>query len=362
MSVIDLGDVTADLRESNGAMPTFRVAITLPELRLLADQVGLSLPFETGGRPPSALEARLSGTGANAAGSGGDLAEVLRALPDPRVSLAERGVIAPQTSDGPADASTESDSTHLGSGAPVEMVSALRRILALLGLPEIAVDLDVAYGLDGSPVRLRVYHHAAGDQVAALASADGLLWEVALFPLRDWPAELARVATPPGGPPPAPSGGILDATSGVELPYVLMTVGCDLFESGKRNLVPAIVAAHTGQTTRAGRALNDDETVAVLEALAAPTGRLRALVTRPREPEFEPDLESSETDAASTTRSDRNADERPRAGIVSWVLLDQGWRALRPLGGSADPRVFITAEHPGTLAAAVSRLAAEVLP
>ncbi|ROR90970.1 hypothetical protein [Nocardioides aurantiacus] len=350
MSIINLTDEAAGTDGSASRDEVqFRVALTLTELKFLADQVGLRLPFGAEARPVSAMEARLSRLGGRGTGgaNGDDAADVMAALPDARTSLSTRGLIT--------DTSNEPDGGD-GTDTSVVLAPALVQILALLALPEIAVDMDVTYDQDGAPVRLRVYHHAAGDQVATLASANGIVWETALIESADWSRELARVATPPGGDPAASD----DVAAGVSLPFPLLTVGCELIETGRRDLLPSLLDTHDGQVRRDGRDLTVEETTQVLDAVAASHGRLRALITRPAQPE----PETTETKGGSDAGPQPRATEpnSPRAGVVSWVLLANGWRALRPRGNNKDPRVLITAETPESLTTDISRVVAEVLP
>ncbi len=78
--------------------------------------------------------------------------------------------------------------------------------------------------------------------------------------------------------------------------------------------------------------------VALLSALATePAGRLRALV--------------ADVSAATTTV----------VGVVSWVLLADGWRALRPRRADGTDRIEVRHVEPGDLAVELAPVLAEVL-
>jgi hypothetical protein len=47
-------------------------------------------------------------------------------------------------------------------------------------------------------------------------------------------------------------------------------------------------------------------------------------------------------------------------GVVSWVLLADGWRALTPSRGGGSARVAVRKVEPGDLAADLSPVLAEV--
>lgn len=297
---------TAD-RSALDALPR-RVALTLPELRLLAAEAGdAPLPFEP--RTPSEganpLESRLGQR--RSAGSDDAYASALAALPDPSDSLTRRGLLT----DGRADAG---------------LVGAL----GLLATPEIALDLDVSAG----GVQARAWHRQAGGAVATLATVDGLVFELAWFSAGQWADDLARVPVVPEEVTLTHS----EVPAHLDLPYELVDAAGEALREGRDDLIPVLVAHHTGEIhDGTGTALTDAAVVAAVTQLHAETqGRLRGLVAR--------------VDHEHTTE----------VGVLSWLLLADGWRALRAHGDAAAPRVEISRVEPSDLAPALAPILAEV--
>ena len=163
MPTIDLTTPPAAAPGTLEALPR-RVALTLPELRLLAERAGNApLPFDVaqpaGG---SALESRLGQT--RVAADDWAYLSALATLHDPAESLSRRGLL---TVDAP-------DQGVAGA-------------LGLLAAPAVALDLDVV--LD--QVRGRAWHRQRDDAVATLATTDGLVFELAWFSSEHWPGEQA---------------------------------------------------------------------------------------------------------------------------------------------------------------------------
>jgi hypothetical protein len=101
-----------------------------------------------------------------------------------------------------------------------------------------------------------------------------------------------------------------------------------------------LVSQHAG-TVRdgAGAGLPEADVAGLLTALTTETrGRLRALVA---------DVSGKDTTAA---------------GVVSWLLLADGWHALRPHGDGEEHRVEVRRVEPGDLATVMAPVLAEVTP
>lgn len=325
MSTIDLAPARTHDAEPGGTLEGLprRVALTLPELQLLAERAGgAPLPFDINdaadgsetGQPASSLESRLgavSGTTDEQA-----YADALASLHDPAETLTRRGLL---TDDG-AD-------------------PALAGAIGLLATPTLALDLEVVVG-DG---RARAWHRRKGEAVATLATADGVVFELAWFPTDAWADELARVAVVPEE---AERGGESAVPSLVDLPYELLDAALEAIGTGRADLVPVLVGQYAGRTFGADGAPVADLTVtSLLSALAAEArGRLRAMTT------------------------DTTATETPVVGVLSWTLLADGWRSLRgyqstdPRTGSdgGERRVEIARVAPADLAPALAPVFAEV--
>lgn len=306
MPTIDLTTPPAPATGTLEALPR-RIALTLPELRLLAEKAGNApLPFElaepaTAGSP---LESRL---GKSRAGTDEQAwFDALASLHDPEESLTRRGLLV----DGATDEG---------------VVGAL----GLLATPATAVDLDVVV----DQARARAWHRKRGHAVATLATADGVVFELSWFDADQWPGELARVAVVPEDLA-LESGAVPDR---VDLPYELLDAGAEAIRSGRTDLIPTIVGHHTGGTLDGSGSPVDDALVAgLIGSLVGETqGRLRALVA---------DLESG----------------GGVVGVLSWVLLADGWRALHPHQTQTQRRVEVRRVAAPDLAAELGPLLAEV--
>jgi len=283
-----------------------RLALTLPELRLLAEKAGNApLPFDVvhpeAGNP---LESRL-GRSRLAADDAAYVA-ALGSLHDPAGQLARRGLLLDDTAD-------------------AGVVGAL----GLLATPAVAVDVDVVV----DRVRARAWHRQRGDAVATLATTDGIVFELAWFDRDQWPAELARVAVVPEDLP-LETSALPDL---VDLPYELLDAGAEALRTGRTDLLGTIVAHHSGAVTDGDGAPVVDVAVAgLVGALVSQTqGRLCALV--------------ADIDAGGTV-----------VGVVSWVLLEDGWRQLRAHQAGDAHRVEVRRVEPADLGAALGPVLAEV--
>lgn len=308
MPVIDLSAPAPAPAGLLDALPR-RAALTLPELRLVAERAGgAPLPFDLV-QPASGgdLDDRLGRSRQSVEDEA--YAAALAALHEPAASLTRRGLM---------------------NGDVVD--PALAGAVGLLATPALALDLDVA--VDG--VHAKAWHRQAGDAVATLATADGIVFEVAWFPVDRWAVELARVAVVPedlslhdSAVPPA-----------VDLPYDLLDAAGEAARAGRSDLLPVLVSQDAGGVRDDGGApVPEAEVAGLLTALATETrGRLRALV------------------------ADVSGEETTVAGVVSWVLLADGWHALRPHREGTQQRVEVRRVEPGDLAAVLAPVLAEVAP
>lgn len=283
-----------------------RIALTLPELRLLASRSGgAPLPFDvTEPETDSTLENRL-GQSRLAADDAAYVA-ALGKLHDPADSLARRGLLVDD----------EPDAGVAGA-------------LGLLATPSLAVDLDVVV----ERIHGRAWHRQRGDAVATLATTDGIVFELAWFATGQWAGELARVAV-------LPEDLELDTSALpdlIDLPYELLDAGAEAVRTGRTDLLGTIVAHHSGTILDgAGAPVGDAVAAGAVGALVAETqGRLRAL--------------AADVDAGGNT-----------VGVVSWVLLADGWRQLRAYQSGASHRVEVRRVHAADLAGSLGPVLAEV--
>ncbi|WZH51386.1 MAG: hypothetical protein PIR53_15350 [Nocardioides alkalitolerans] len=311
MTTIDLGVPSPTPTHLFDRLPR-RVALTLPELRLCAERAGgAPLPFvdvepaPADGAAPDALADRLGVRPADDDATA--YAEALASLGDPSVSLTRRGLLT-------------------GDGVDAGILGAV----GLLATPRIGVDIDVVVA---GGARAKAWHRQADGAVASLATADGLVFELAWFDSEAWPDELRRVAAVPEDVPLAPSS----VPESVDLPYELVDAAGEALRSNRSDVLPALVAQHSGEARDAGgRVLPDGEVLTVVRALHDETqGRVRAMV--------------ADVGTGSTT-----------VGIVSWVLLADGWHGLRPHRDGDQHRVEVHRVEPGDFPAALAPVLAEV--
>ena len=176
-----------------------RVTLTLPELRLLAEQAGgAPLPFETvEARAASPLEGRLGASRTSAEHAA--YARALASLHDPEESLRRRGLV--EDRDG--------------------LLGALGR----LATPATAVDLDVVAGT----TQARVWHRGDRRAMASLATVDGLVFELVWGAATQWTEELARIAVIPEELTLTTS----QVPSIVSLPFALADAAAEAVHSGR---------------------------------------------------------------------------------------------------------------------------------
>ncbi len=284
-----------------------RVALTLAELRLVAERAGgAPLPFEMvepgGGH---ALEGRLGESRSSLEDAA--YADALGSLHDPATTLERRGLLG-----GDAD----------GEG--------LIGAVGLLATPTTAVDIDVAAG----GIRARSWHRQSGEAVATLSTVDGVVFELAWFGTSQWAAELGRVGVLPEDLPVRASS----VPPFVDVPFELADAAAEAARSGRSDLVPVLAAQHAGKVLDAdGSPLSELDVNSVLRAFSLEAqGRLRALV------------------------ADVSGDETTVVGVVSWTLLADGWYALRPRNVDGAHRVHISRVDPSDLASELAPVLAEV--
>lgn len=282
-----------------------RLSLTLTELHLLAERAGNApLPFDvTDPAPTSGLAGRLGQTRL-----GADDAAFRRAvegLTGAEESLRRRGLF-----DGTVDATV--------AGA-----------LGLLATPDLALDIDVSIGGE----HVRAWHRRSGQAVATLATADGVVHELAWFGVDQWADELARVLTLPGDHGTHAS----QVPGSVTLPFELLDAGSEAVRSGRTDLLGAIAERHLADTRDAdGRPLDLATATATVSALVTETqGRARVMVAHTTDPVH-------------------------RVAVLSLVLLTDGWRVLAARRDDDLHLVDVASVQPTCLSALLAPVIAEV--
>ncbi len=306
MVTIDLSTPPAPAASFLDGLPR-RIALNLGELRHAAGLAGgAPLPFdliEAGTNP--GLEGRLG----QSPGSVEDAAytAALTSLHDAEESLRHRGLI---TDDG--------------------VDRGLTGAIGLLATPELALDLDVAVA--GSQVK--AWHRQAGDAVATLATCDGVVFELAWFGTDQWPGELARAAAIPDD---------LALTKSlvpddIDVPFPLLDATGEALRSGRSDLLPVLMTHHgDGILDGAGEPVEDTTATQAVGAIHTEgRGRLRVLAAR--------------VHAAATTE----------VGLVSWVLLADGWHSLTPHQAEDEARLRVRRTEPADLATELAPVLAQV--
>jgi len=287
-----------------------RLTLTLPELRRAAHLAGdAPLPFDLVDhtQPPSAdLEGRLG----QSRGSVEDTAyaAALASLHDADETLRHRGLI---TEDGGVDPGI--------TGA-----------IGLLATPTLALDIDVS----ATNAHVKAWHRQAGNAVATLATCDGIVFELAWFATDQWPGELARAAAIPEDI----SLGESSVPEEIDLPFQLVDAVGEALRAGRADLVPVLVSQH-GEGIVDGRSdpLSDTEAASATAAIHTEgQGRLRVLAARVSE--------------------HRTTD----VGLVSWVLLADGWHSLCPHQARDASRLRVRRTSPTDLATELAPILAQV--
>ncbi|GAB2870594.1 hypothetical protein [Nocardioides pacificus] len=286
-----------------------RVTLTLPELQLVAAHAGdAPLPFATRPASDNPLEGRLGDSPGTTEASAYQAA--LAALHPPEDTLRRRGLL---TDDG--------------------MDAGLTGAVGLLATPRLALDLDLAVGTGPVRAQVKAWHRHSRDAVATLATTDGVVFELAWFGIDQWAAELARVAVVPEDL--ALRASVVPET--VDLPYDLADAAGEAIRSGRADVLPVLSGNAGPALDAAGEPMAGADVDVLLGALAHEAqGRLRALV------------------------ADVTTTERTVVGVVSWLLLADGWHALRPHVAADGPRLEVRRVEAADLAAALAPVLVEV--
>jgi hypothetical protein len=306
--------VTIDLTSPPAPAATFldglprRLALTLPELRLVAGLAGNApLPFDV--VAPEADGTGLAGRLGRNRGSVEHAAytDALASLHDPAETLRRRGLVG---DDGPQPG--------------------LLGAVGLLATPRLALDIDVAAG----GTQVKAWHRYADGAVATLSTCDGIVFELAWFPTDRWTDELARVTAVPEDVPTGTSA-VPDA---LDLPYAVVDAVGEALRGGRSDLVPVLVTQAGQAVLSDGATLAEGAATAAVSALHSESrGRLRIL-------------------AAEVAR-ERTTD----VGVVSWVLLADGWHSITPRHDADGPRVTVRRVDPSDLATELSPVLAQVI-
>jgi hypothetical protein len=306
--------VTIDLTTAPTPPATFldsmarRLALTLPELRLVADLAGgaplpFDLPDDAAGPGSASLSGRLGGSRGTVEDSA--YSDALGTLHDPDDTLRRRGLV---TDDG-------ADPGLLGA-------------VGLLATPRLALDIDVAAGA----TQVKAWHRQDGAAVASLSTCDGIVFELAWFPVDRWTTELARVTAVPEDLPLSTS----HVPARLDVPYALADAIGEALRSGRSDLVPVLVGQAEGSVRADDEPLGDAEAATALSAVHAESrGRLRILA------------------------AEVSARETSSVGVVSWVLLRDGWHSLTPHHDDGA-RVAIARVDPDDLATELAPVLAQV--
>ena len=183
---------------------------------------------------------------------------------------------------------------------------------------------------------MKAWHRQSDLGVATLSTADGIVFELTWLAPSQWGDELSRVAALPGDLPMRASG----VPGEVDIPFELLDAAGEALHSGRGDLVPVLADHHSGAVVEGDRTVPDADVAGLLQTLSRETrGRLRALVAH--------------VVGGSPTA----------VGVLSWLLLSDGWHALQTHQGAGDaPLVRVRAVDAGDLAPALAPLIAEVSP
>lgn len=306
--------VTIDLTTPPPAADSFldglprRLALTLPELRLAAEMAGdAPLPFEEeqGGRVRGGLAGRLGRTQES---SDADAYErALASLHDARGTLARRGLVTGDALD-----------------------PSLAGAIGLLATPTLALDIDVS----AAGMQVKSWQRQSGGAVATLSTCDGIVFEIAWFPVGHWAGELARVTAVPDDVTLRDSA----VPSSLDVAFPVLDAVGEALRTGRSDLVPVLLAHHgDGSVDGPAGPLDDAEAVAAVSAVHTEgRGRLRIL--------------GAEVSGATTTE----------VGVVSWVLLADGWHSLTARTVDGSPRVRVRRVDPDDLATELAPVLAQV--
>lgn len=319
---------------SEAAEPTVlprRLVLGLDELLVLARMSGdlrlpLHLPAPSGADTPrDRLAARLSGG---------------TAAPEQEAESLIAGATAAAADDGPDGAAARlTDAGLLHDGTPP---GELRGALEVLDHPEVLVTLDLTVARRGGEVALRAWFAAAAGAVVQLATVGGLRYELGWFGLRDWSAALARAVDvgsllPASAGPPAGDAEPDALSAAWSIPHELLLSGAAAVRDRREDLLDELLRMHTG-TVR-------DEHGDAVDDLTA-----RTWLTR---------LESGTLGRMHLTVASVH-DERT-AGVLSWLLLEDGWHELRARVDQREHVVDVRRVAPADLGRRIAPLVGEVL-
>lgn len=201
-----------------------------------------------------------------------------------------------------------------GTGGVPVLTDGLAAALALLGRPEAVVDLTLVRAI-GPPGRVTSWQARAGRRVTTVTAAGPGQVELAWFGVDHWADELARAVR-------LPPVDIQARRSGTELPYSLVVAAGAALRGGRDDLLAELVAGEVGlpgATAPLLRRLHTSARGRLLAAVAGPAAR--------------------------------------RCGVLSWVLLPDGWWALEPHAPRrGDPWVSVRPVGPERLGEQVALL------
>jgi hypothetical protein len=223
-------------------------------------------------------------------------------------------------------------------GVPTEQG---RAVLTVWHAPALAVELDLLVSLARGTVRARSWHRNLDDWVVCLSTGDGQVFELSWLAAEDWWLELGRAAHVDHRTlRPAPDAEPVPAV--IETPWELLLATGEAVQRGRHELLDQLVSDHSG-TTIAGDGLDSLETADDRD------------VRRWHE-----QLERTSRGRLHAAVMGRDERGRPGAGIVEWVLLHDGWRALTPF--TRDGWTMVRIERVGAvdLPRALAVRAAEV--
>ena len=200
--------------------------------------------------------------------------------------------------------------------------------VGLLATPRLALDIDVAAGA----TQVKAWHRQDGGAVASLSTCDGIVFELAWFPVEQWTTELARVTAVPEDLPLSESR----VPAVLDVPYALADSIGEALRSGRADLVPVLISQGEGAVLADGAEIGEADAAAALRAVHSESrGRLRILAA-----------EVSERATASV-------------GVVSWVLLKDGWHSLTPHQDDGA-RVAVARVDPDDLATELAPVLAQI--
>ncbi len=194
------------------------------------------------------------------------------------------------------------------AGAPTEEG---RAVLTVWHAPVLAVELEMLVSLRRGKVRVRSWHRNLDDWVVCLSTGDGNAFELSWLSADDWWLELGRAAyLDTATLSAAPTDESLPDV--IETPWDLLLATGEAVKRPRLDLLDQMVSDYTGMTITG-------ETRDTLETAADSDVR-----------RWHEQLESTSRGRLHAAVMGRSERGRPGAGIVEWVLFQDGWRALTP--------------------------------